>query len=102
MAQHPLDDALDEIEIFGFPLCNIFELVDAVPADFLQAAELYRHAGEQVSVLGWLVTSKAVNTITRQTMHFHTFLDSHGDWLDVIFFPETSGNFPLQEKAVMR
>ncbi len=87
LKQHPLDDALDEIELLGFPLCNVFELVKEDPQNFLPAHELPNHSGRLVSVLGYLVTSKAVNTITNETMHFHTFLDSEGEWLDTIFFP---------------
>ncbi len=39
--QQPLDDAIDEIELIGFPLCNIFELADDdlskyVPADTIE------------------------------------------------------------------
>jgi len=99
LAQHPLDDALDEIELLGFPLCNVFELVKENPMNFLPARELPKHLGKEVSVLGWLVTSKAVNTSDRQTMHFHTFLDGDGEWLDTIFFPNTSRYYPVTGKG---
>ena len=99
LVQHPLDDALDEIELLGFPLCNVFELVKADPNNFLPAGELSHYLGKEVSVLGWLVTSKSVHTISNQLMHFHTFLDGMGDWLDTIFFPITSRNFPVSGKG---
>jgi DNA-directed DNA polymerase III PolC len=99
LVRHPLDDAMDEIELLGFPLCNIFELVREDPANFLPADELCHHAGKEVSVLGWLVTSKPVNTVSGQTMHFHTFLDAKGNWLDTIFFPETSRYNPVTGKG---
>ena len=28
LQQQPLDDAIDEIELLGFPLCNVFELAN--------------------------------------------------------------------------
>jgi len=99
LAQHPLDDALDEIELLGFPLCNVFELVKEDPQNYLPARELPQYLGKEVSVLGWLVTSKPVNTITNQPMHFHTFLDGKGDWLDTIFFPNTSRYYPVTGKG---
>ncbi|HEY2348559.1 MAG TPA: PHP domain-containing protein [Puia sp.] len=99
LAQHPLDDALDEIELLGFPLCNVFELVEENPVDFLSVSELPQNLGKEVSVLGWLVTSKPVNTTDRQIMHFHTFLDGNGDWLDTIFFPNTSRHYPVTGKG---
>jgi DNA polymerase III alpha subunit len=99
LVQHPLDDALDEIDLLGFSLCNVFELVKENPRDFLPAGELPRWLGKQVSVLGWLVTSKPVNTITNEIMHFHTFLDAEGEWLDTIFFPQTSRYHPVTGKG---
>jgi DNA-directed DNA polymerase III PolC len=99
LTQHPLDDALDEIDLLGFPLCNVFELVKENPLNFLAARDLPGNTGREVSVLGWLVTSKSVNTITNQAMHFHTFLDGSGDWLDTIFFPNTSKYYPVSGKG---
>ena len=96
---HPLDDALDEIELFGFPLSDVFTLAKTNPENYLAAAELKNHLGEIVSVLGWLVTSKTVNTVTNEPMHFHTFLDAAGDWLDCIFFPQISGRQPVTGKG---
>ena len=99
LAQHPLDDALDEIELLGFPLCNIFELVNENPLDFSPARELPQNLGKEVSILGWLVSSKSVNTIDHQTMHFHTFLDGDGEWLDTISFPNISRYYPVTGKG---
>ncbi len=99
LIQHPLDDALDEIELLGFPLCNVFELVKEDIRNFLPAGELSQHPGKIVSVLGYLVTSKPVNTVTNETMHFHTFLDAEGEWLDCIFFPNISRYYPVTGKG---
>jgi len=99
LIQHPLDDALDEIELLGFPLCNVFELAKEDACKFLPARELSHHLGKQVSVLGYLITSKPVNTVTNEMMHFHTFLDAEGEWLDCIFFPNTSRYFPVTGKG---
>ncbi|HEX3767228.1 MAG TPA: DNA polymerase III subunit alpha, partial [Puia sp.] len=99
LARHPLDDALDEIDLLGFPLCNVFELVNENPLDFSSASELPQNLGKEVSLLGWLVTSKQVNTSDRKTMHFHTFLDRNGEWLDTIFFPNTSKYYPITGKG---
>ncbi|MEP6616831.1 MAG: DNA polymerase III subunit alpha, partial [Ginsengibacter sp.] len=99
LEQHPLDDAIDEIELLGFPLCNVFELVDEDPSLYVPAADLKQHLGNDLSVLGYLVTSKPVNTIKNETMHFHTFIDVKGDWLDAIFFPQTSRYYPVTGKG---
>ena len=102
LVHHPLDDALDEIELLGFPLCSVFELVEENPNQFLPVRELKNNLGKQVTVLGYLITSKSVNTITNQLMHFHTFLDVEGDWLDTIFFPQASRYNPVTGKGFYR
>ncbi len=99
LKKHPLDDALDEIELLGFPICNVFDLSREDPRNFLPARELPDHFGRQVSVLGYLVTSKTVNTITNELMHFHTFLDADGDWLDAVFFPGTNRQYAVTGKG---
>ncbi len=38
--QHPLDDAIDEIQLPGFPLCNVFELVNDDVAVYMPAKEI--------------------------------------------------------------
>ena len=65
----------------------------------LPARELSGYCGQVVSVLGWLVTSKPVNTVTNETMNFHTFLDSEGEWLDTIFFPEINRYYAVSGKG---
>ncbi len=99
LQQHPLDDALDEIELLGFPVCNVFELADTDPALYTPASEIEQWVGRVVRVLGWLVTSKPVRTITNETMYFHTFLDPAGNWLDTIFFPPAANRFGLSGKG---
>ena len=99
LSQHPLDDALDEIELLGFPLCNVFELSKENPMNFLPARDLSLFTGKEVSVMGYLITSKSVNTITNEIMHFHTFLDVEGEWLDCIFFPNTARDYPVTGKG---
>src|SRR5450755_4042359 len=59
---HPLDDALDEIELLGFPLCDVFSLVKENIRNFLPCSDLPNHLGKRVTVLGYLVNTKPVNT----------------------------------------
>lgn len=49
--------------------------------------------------MGYLITSKSVNTITNEIMHFHTFLDFEGEWLDCIFFPNIARDYPVTGKG---
>jgi hypothetical protein len=97
--QQPLDDAIDEIELLGFPVCNVFELVDDDVSKYVAASEIEKHLGEEVTVLGYLVTSKPVRTVKQETMFFHTFIDAAGDWLDTVFFPPTALRYPITGKG---
>jgi hypothetical protein len=99
LSQQPLDDAIDEIELLGFPICNVFELVDDDPNKYMLASEIEQHLGEEVMVLGYLITSKPVRTIKNDTMFFHTFIDAAGNWLDTVFFPQTALRYPLSGKG---
>ncbi len=99
LAQHPLDDAIDEVELLGFSLCNVFELVNADPQDYLPAADLFKKHGEQVNVLGYLITSKPAHTIKGETMYFHTFIDAAGNWLDTVFFPPAAKYYNVNGKG---
>ncbi len=40
LSQQPLDDAIDEIELVGFPLYNLFELVDDDPNKYVPPMKL--------------------------------------------------------------
>lgn len=93
LQQHPLDDALDEIELLGFPLCNVFELADVELTAYTPASLLSRKLNQEVSILGYLITSKHVTT-KQGPMNFHTFIDAAGDWLDTIFFPFVNRRYP--------
>lgn len=90
LQQQPLDDAIDEIELLGFPLCNVFELVNDDVSKYTPAVAIEKYLGKEVHVLGYLITSKPAHTIKNETMYFHTFIDAAGDWLDTVFFPQVA------------
>ncbi|HRI20246.1 MAG TPA: PHP domain-containing protein, partial [Panacibacter sp.] len=90
LQQQPLDDAIDEIELLGFPLCNVFELANDDISKYIPAVSIEKYLGKEVQVLGYLITSKPAHTIKNETMYFHTFIDAAGDWLDTVFFPQVA------------
>lgn len=103
LQHHYLDDALDEMELLGFTMCNPFELVDAenTSADVM-AADMPAHLGKTITMLGYLITWKPVHTVKRDLMYFGTFIDANGDWLDTVHFPDSVKRFPLQGKGFYR
>lgn len=99
LQQHPLDDANDEIELLGFPLCNVFELADEDLSSYVAASDIANFLGKNIKVIGYLITTKPVHTVKNETMYFHTFIDFNGDWLDTIFFPQTARQYAVTGKG---
>ncbi|MEJ7739579.1 MAG: DNA polymerase III subunit alpha [Chitinophagaceae bacterium] len=97
--QHPLDDALDEIELLGFPLCDVWELADTDTSAFLASSNLPDHLNKTVQLVGYFITTKEVRTVKHEIMYFGTFLDKQGNWLDTIHFPDALRQYPLQGKG---
>ncbi|HYF30437.1 MAG TPA: DNA polymerase III subunit alpha [Chitinophagaceae bacterium] len=85
---HALDDAWDEVELLGFPVSNVFDLVDEDPRQYVSAAELKNHVGKDVTILGYHITHKPIRTIKGETMSFGTFIDAERNWIDSVHFPQ--------------
>jgi DNA polymerase-3 subunit alpha len=125
LAQHPLDDALDELEILGFSLCNPFDLVDdewgvgvvgegtnhgrglggsggANHGKGVPAARMQEYLGQTITMLGYLITWKPVHTVKKEMMYFGTYIDAAGDWLDTVHFPDSAKAYPLQGRGFYR
>jgi DNA-directed DNA polymerase III PolC len=98
----PYDDAIDEIELLGFPLCSPFELLKEPFGAAPLAADLPRHIGRSVTIVGYMVTYKYTSTVKRDTMVFGTFLDRDGRFFDTTHFPGTLQRFPLRGRGCYR
>ena len=80
-----------EVELFGFPLsCHPLDLFTDTLARIphVTAEDLARHVGEEVTVVGWLITEKIVSTKTSEPMEFMT-LEDHTGLYDATVFPQT-------------
>ncbi|MBC8035500.1 MAG: DNA polymerase III subunit alpha, partial [Chitinophagaceae bacterium] len=99
LKQHPLDDAMDEMELLGFPLGNVWDLADVDLAAFKTVAELKASKEVTMDIIGYFITEKAVKTANSNTMYFGTFLDKKGDWLDTVHFPGSFQYTPFQGRG---
>ncbi len=84
------EDALDEKEILDFALCDPFKLVDADLSKFIKAKDFPQHTGKLIDVLVYYITEKPLRTSKGQLMYFGTFIDSAGDWVDSVHFPDVA------------
>ncbi len=94
------DDAFDEIELFGFPLCSPFELLKEPMQPEPVADELKNLVGKIISITGYLVTRKWTRTKRGEEMSFGTFLDINGRFFDTTHFPQVLQKYPFRGRRV--
>lgn len=99
---HQLDDALDEIEILGFPLCNPFQLIKDNVEIKIHVADLPRLNGTVIEIIGYLVTTKSARTKHGDPMLFATWLDENGKFFDTTHFPKIAAQFPIRGRSCYR
>ncbi|MBC7830208.1 MAG: DNA polymerase III subunit alpha [Chitinophagaceae bacterium] len=102
LANNPLHDIYDEIEILGFPLRNPFDIVDDDASRYLFSADLPENVGKPITLLGYFITDKVVPTKNNQTMSFGTFIDAALNWIDTIHFSDSLRQYPLQGTGFYR
>lgn len=94
------DQAFDEIELLGFPLCSPFALIHDLPPNGVLAVDLLKFANKCVSILGYYVTTKPVTTIKNELMQFGTWVDVQGHFFDTTHFPDVLKKCPFKGKGV--
>lgn len=97
-----LENAFDEIELLGYPLCNPFNLLEEPFSSTTRAKNLSQHKGKIITITGYLVTVKKTSTASKKRMYFGTFLDYDGDFIDTVHFPAVAKRFPFRGKGVYR
>jgi len=95
--RHPLEDAYDEIELFGFTVStNMFALFKDLPEQTLTAIELQNLVGKHIAIVGYLVHLKSTTTKDGLYMSFGTFIDINGSWIDSVHFPSVAERYPYR------
>lgn len=97
-----LENAFDQLELLGFTLYPNFLLLEEVPTNNLVNADLRKHLGKIITIYGYLVTAKNTKTSKGDRMHFGTFLDQDGQWIDTVVFPPVAKKYPFRGKGVYR
>ena len=97
LQSQPLEDAYDEIELFGFPVTMTwFDMLKTRFRGEVFAKNMLQNVGKQYRMLGKLVSLKYVKTSKGELMHFANFLDANGDVFDATVFPNTLKIYPFQ------
>jgi DNA polymerase III subunit alpha len=94
-----IEEAYDQIELWGFPLCSPFLLLRDPVNSVLRAAHLTHFIGQEICICGYLVTYKPTRTAKGERMNFGTFIDIDGAWIDTVHFPSSAKQFPFTGKG---
>ena len=101
MNTQPLEDAYDEIELFGFPVTlTWFDMLKTRFRGEVFAKNMMQHVGNQYRMIGRLVSLKYVKTCKGDLMHFANFLDANGDVFDATIFPNVLKMYPFQGDGI--
>ncbi|EPR69971.1 DNA polymerase III epsilon subunit [Winogradskyella psychrotolerans RS-3] len=95
-----LENAFDSIELLGFSLCNPFYLLEKHSISNLRAKHLTQLENKLIIIEGYLITTKNTKTSNGKMMHFGTFLDRDGDFLDTVHFPPIAAKYPFRGKGI--
>ncbi len=93
------EQAFDEIELLGFPLCSPFDLMASKFRGQIVARELKPAIGKRVNMLGYYVAQKHVTTVNRKHMSFGTWLDTEGKFFDTTHFPPSLAAYPFRGRG---
>lgn len=93
------EQAFDEIELLGFPLCSPFELLDKNVKGDILTRDMKKYNKKTVRMLGYFVTRKNVTTVNRKLMNFGTWLDREGQFFDTTHFPPSLARYPFKGKG---
>jgi DNA-directed DNA polymerase III PolC len=99
LQRNELEDAFDELELLGFPLCDPFLLLEQGSACGVPANELARRTGQSIQIVGYVVTTKDTGTRKGELMHFGTFYDQRGEVFDTVHFPEIARRYPFRGRG---
>ena len=64
------------------------------------ARHLPDKVNKQVRILGYLVATKNTGTSKGERMHFGTFLDEEGQFIDTVHFPPVAKKYPFTGKGI--
>nr|MBS0038436.1 DNA polymerase III subunit alpha [Saprospiraceae bacterium] len=93
------EQAFDEMDLLGFPLCSPFELLKQEPPQTVTSRQMKHCVGKSIWMCGYLVTYKPVRTVGNKRMAFVTWIDTEGYFFDSVHFPPVWKKFYLRGKG---
>ncbi|MGD1958240.1 MAG: DNA polymerase III subunit alpha [Fulvivirga sp.] len=94
------EDAFEEMELLGFPLSDPFSLLEKELPSNLRVDELDQFINREVVICGYLVAIKNTGTSKGDRMHFGTFVDRGGHFIDTVHFPPSAAKYPFRGRGI--
>ena len=93
------EEALNEMEILGFPHTSPFSFLKKQYQGTVSAKELISHLGNVVYIVGYYVNTKSLHTVHGDKMVFGSFIDKTGNLFDTVHFPPSIEKYPFTGKG---
>jgi DNA polymerase-3 subunit alpha len=100
LPSHPVEDAYDQLELLGFPLCGYYALMEGEPKSRLVYRDFESHLNRSVLIYGSMVHTRSNTTSKGDIMRFTTMLDLEGNFFDCVHFPQTMEQTPVHGKGI--
>lgn len=95
-----VEEAYDQMELLGFPLCGYFHLMDEVCMENVKASELKNHINKNILLYGVLVNTRFHKASNGKLIRFCTFVDSDGHYFDTVHFAKVVDAYPINGMGV--
>ncbi|WP_040250211.1 DNA polymerase III subunit alpha [Psychroserpens mesophilus] len=95
-----IENAYDEMELLGFPLCDYFHLVNVEMKNGVLALDMKNHVNKNVLIYGSLVTTRYNKTYKGDLMRLSTFIDKNGCYFDAVHFTDVVEKYPINGLGV--
>ncbi|WP_053975472.1 DNA polymerase III subunit alpha [Mangrovimonas xylaniphaga] len=90
-----LENAYDQMELLGFPLCGYFDLVEETLMPHILVKDFKKYVNKQVLLYGALVHTRFHKTSQGKRIRFCTFIDKEGQYFDTVHFTKVVDLYPI-------
>ncbi|RLJ68616.1 helix-hairpin-helix protein, partial [Lacinutrix venerupis] len=95
-----VEEAYDQMELLGFPLCNYFDLVNEPLIESILVKDLKRNINKSVLLYGILVNTRFHTASNGKQLRFCTFTDREGSYFDTVHFTKVVDKYPINGLGV--
>lgn len=97
-----IENAFDEMELLGFPICGYFDLIDEALVNDIKSDDMCANVNKQVIMYGNLVNTRHNTTSQGKLMRLSTFVDKEGRYFDAVHFTEVVHKYPIHGLGVYK